>query len=61
VARGDIWILHTLQSVIAHVIVASAWHHPPFSWLSNYISDLGNNAGLPASRSGAQPEMGNQT
>jgi hypothetical membrane protein len=26
------------------VVVAAAWHHPPYSWLTNYISDLGNTA-----------------
>jgi hypothetical protein len=42
VAGGVIWILATLQYGIVQVIVASAWHHPPYSWLNNYISDLGN-------------------
>jgi hypothetical membrane protein len=42
VAGGAIWILATLQYAIVQVIVASAWHHPPYSWLDNYISDLGN-------------------
>jgi hypothetical membrane protein len=42
VAGGATWILATLQYAIVQVIVASAWHHPPYSWLNNYISDLGN-------------------
>jgi len=44
VAGGAIWILATLQYAIVQVIVASAWHHPAYSWLNNYISDLGNTA-----------------
>jgi hypothetical membrane protein len=42
VIGGTIWILATLQYGVVQVIVASAWHHPPYSWLNNYISDLGN-------------------
>jgi hypothetical membrane protein len=42
VAGGVIWILATLQYGIVQAIVAGAWHHPPYSWLNNYISDLGN-------------------
>jgi hypothetical membrane protein len=41
---GVIWILATLQYGLAQIVVASAWHHPPYSWLTNYISDLGNAA-----------------
>lgn len=41
-AGGVIWILATLQYGIVQAIVAAAWHHPPYSWLNNYISDLGN-------------------
>jgi hypothetical membrane protein len=43
-AGGALWILATLQYAVAQVVVAAAWHHPPYSWLSNYISDLGNTA-----------------
>jgi hypothetical membrane protein len=39
---GAAWILATLQYAVAQVVVAAAWHHPPYSWLGNYISDLGN-------------------
>jgi hypothetical membrane protein len=42
VAGGVIWIVATLQYGIVQAIVAAAWHHPPYSWLNNYISDLGN-------------------
>jgi hypothetical membrane protein len=41
---GTFWILATLQYAVAQIVVASAWHHPPYSWLNNYISDLGNTA-----------------
>jgi len=41
---GAAWILATLQYAVAQVVVAAAWHHPPYSWLGNYISDLGNTA-----------------
>jgi len=41
---GGAWILATLQYAVAQVVVAAAWHHPPYSWLGNYISDLGNTA-----------------
>jgi hypothetical membrane protein len=34
----------TLQYAVVQVAVAAAWHHPPYSWLGNYISDLGNTA-----------------
>jgi hypothetical membrane protein len=40
---GTIWILATLQYAIIQVIAVSAWH-APYSWLNNYISDLGNTA-----------------
>jgi hypothetical membrane protein len=43
-AGGTLWILATLQYAVIQVVVAAAWHHPPYSWLSNYISDLGNTA-----------------
>jgi hypothetical membrane protein len=43
-AGGALWILATLQYAVVQVVVAAAWHHPPYSWLSNYISDLGNTA-----------------
>jgi hypothetical membrane protein len=41
---GAAWILATLQYAVVQVVVAAAWHHPPYSWLGNYISDLGNTA-----------------
>jgi hypothetical membrane protein len=41
---GGAWILATLQYAVVQVVVAAAWHHPPYSWLANYISDLGNTA-----------------
>jgi hypothetical membrane protein len=44
VAGGAFWIVATLQYAIAQIVVAAAWHHPPYNWLNNYISDLGNTA-----------------
>ncbi|MGD0705384.1 MAG: DUF998 domain-containing protein [Trebonia sp.] len=41
---GVAWIVATLQYAVVQVVVAAAWHHPPYSWLGNYISDLGNTA-----------------
>jgi len=41
---GACWVVATLQYAAVQVVVAAAWHHPPYSWLSNYISDLGNTA-----------------
>ncbi len=41
---GTFWIVATLQYAIVQIVVAAAWHHPPYSWLNNYISDLGNTA-----------------
>jgi hypothetical membrane protein len=41
---GAFWILATLQYAVAQIVVAAAWQHPPYSWLHNYISDLGNTA-----------------
>jgi hypothetical membrane protein len=41
---GACWIAATLQYAVVQVVVAAAWHHPPYSWLGNYISDLGNTA-----------------
>jgi hypothetical membrane protein len=41
---GAAWIVATLQYAVVQLVVAAAWHHPPDSWLSNYISDLGNTA-----------------
>jgi hypothetical membrane protein len=41
---GAAWIVTALQYAIVQVVVAAAWHHPPYSWLSNYVSDLGNTA-----------------
>jgi hypothetical membrane protein len=41
---GAWWVVATLQYAVVQVVVAAAWHHPPYSWLSNYISDLGNTA-----------------
>jgi hypothetical membrane protein len=42
-AGGALWILATLQYAIIQVIAVAAWH-TPYSWLNNYISDLGNTA-----------------
>ena len=42
VTGGATWILATLQYAVAPVIAASARNHPPYSGLSNRISDLGN-------------------
>ena len=39
---GAAWIVATLQYAIVQVVVAAAWHHPPYNWLGNDISDLGN-------------------
>jgi hypothetical membrane protein len=44
VLGGAAWIAATLQYAVVQIVVAAAWHHPPYSWLSNYISDLGNTA-----------------
>src|SRR3984957_1488835 len=41
---GASWIVATLQYAVLQIVVAAAWHHPPYSWLGNYISDLGNTA-----------------
>jgi hypothetical membrane protein len=41
---GACWILAMLQYAVVQVVAAAAWHHPPYSWLGNYISDLGNTA-----------------
>jgi hypothetical protein len=41
---GAAWIVAALQYAVVQIVVAAAWHHPPYSWLSNYISDLGNTA-----------------
>jgi hypothetical membrane protein len=41
---GTAWSVAALQYAIVQVVVAAAWHHPPYSWLGNYISDLGNTA-----------------
>jgi hypothetical membrane protein len=41
---GAAWTAATLQYALAQIVVAAAWHHPPYSWLGNYISDLGNTA-----------------
>jgi hypothetical membrane protein len=40
---GSLWMLSTLQFGIAQVVAASAWN-PPYNWMANYISDLGNSA-----------------
>jgi hypothetical membrane protein len=39
---GAAWIAATLQYAVVQVVAAAAWHRPPYNWLSNYISDLGN-------------------
>jgi hypothetical membrane protein len=44
VLGGAAWIAATLQYAVVQIVVAAAWHHPPYSWLGNYISDLGNTA-----------------
>jgi len=36
-----LWVLALVVLLIAHVVVESAWD-PPYSWLHNNISDLGN-------------------
>jgi hypothetical membrane protein len=41
---GAAWIVAAFQYGVVQVVVAAAWHHPPYSWLGNYISDLGNTA-----------------
>ena len=41
---GASWIVATLQYAVLQIVVAAAWHHPPYNWLGNYISDLGNTA-----------------
>jgi hypothetical membrane protein len=41
---GTVWVVATLQYAIVQIVAAAAWHHPPYSWLNNYISDLGNTA-----------------
>lgn len=38
---GAFLALLPIQYIIAEIIVASAWKSPPYSWLHNYISDLG--------------------
>jgi hypothetical membrane protein len=43
-AGGALWIVATLQYAVVQVVVAAAWHHPPYRWLGNLISDLGNTA-----------------
>lgn len=40
---GALWSLSTLQFGAAQIIAASAWGSP-YSWMNNYISDLGNTA-----------------
>ncbi|MFJ8579523.1 DUF998 domain-containing protein [Micromonospora sp. NPDC093277] len=36
------WLLATPLFLTANVITGLAWRHPPFSWATNNISDLGN-------------------
>jgi hypothetical membrane protein len=36
------WLLATPLFLAANVITGLAWRHPPFSWATNNISDLGN-------------------
>jgi hypothetical membrane protein len=36
------WLLATPLFVAANVVTGLAWRHPPFSWGTNNISDLGN-------------------
>jgi len=38
---ASLYIVATLQYAIAQVVAASAWN-PPYDWVNNYISDLGN-------------------
>ena len=42
-AGGLAWIAGTVVYFVAQPVVASAWS-PGYSWLHNYISDLGNTA-----------------
>ena len=37
-----VWLLAPPLFLSANVITALAWRHPPFSWATNNISDLGN-------------------
>jgi hypothetical membrane protein len=43
VAGGLAWIIGTIGYFVTQPVVASAWS-PGYSWLHNYISDLGNTA-----------------
>ncbi|GIH07665.1 hypothetical protein Rhe02_57320 [Rhizocola hellebori] len=36
------WLLATPLFLVANVVTGLAWRHPPFSWATNNISDLGN-------------------
>ena len=49
---GGAWILATLQYAVLQVVVAAAWHHPPYSWLGNYtpVNPRSRPARRPASR-----------
>jgi hypothetical membrane protein len=38
---GALYVAATLQYLVAQVVSAKAWN-PPYDWLNNYISDLGN-------------------
>ena len=43
VLGGIVWVLATGQYMVAQLVAAAAWK-PPYSWHSDYISDLGNTA-----------------
>jgi hypothetical membrane protein len=43
VLGGAAWIVATLQVQLAQISAAAAWN-PPYNWMTNYISDLGNTA-----------------
>lgn len=38
---GALLVLGTVQFLVLHVVVQSAWNQPRYSWWTNYISDLG--------------------
>ena len=40
---GILYIAAPLQFALAQAVTAAAWN-PPYNWLNNYISDLGNTA-----------------
>lgn len=38
---GGLLALGSAQFFVMHLVVQSAWTQPPYSWWSNYVSDLG--------------------